>query len=168
MNKIIYIIILIFLLKSFPSFGSVNGKGIVCTCTVCNLNHIDPTSYITDGKPSEIGFHFKNNKVAIYYISKISDTIKVMENIKITLRKKKKFYINDNEINWTYKDNLNIYAYKLDRKTLRLKKMNIIKTKTFNLRKCNAYLEGIFFEKMDALSEKYQNGYNKKPARNKI
>ena len=44
-----------------------------------------------NNKPTEIGFHFKINKVAIYYIRKIGDKIKVSENIQTTLRKKKDF-----------------------------------------------------------------------------
>ena len=45
---------------------------------------------------------------------------------------KKKFYVDQNKIKWTYKDSLNIYAYELNRKTLVLSKMNIMKTKTYN------------------------------------
>jgi hypothetical protein len=92
MKKIILVIV-IFLLQSFPSFGSVDGKGIICECLGCKLDHIDPSSYIPNNKPTEIGFHFKINKVAIYYISKIGDVIKVSENNQTSLRKKKKFSI---------------------------------------------------------------------------
>ena len=35
--------------------------------------------------------------------------------------------INEDEIEWTYKDSLNIYAYTLDRKTLILTQKNITK-----------------------------------------
>ena len=113
MKKII-LITLFLLIKSFPSLGSVDGKGIVCECLDCKLDHIDPSSYTPNNKPTEIGFHFKINKVAIYYISKIGDNIKVSENLQATLRKKKRFYIDQNEIKWTYKDSINIYAYVLD------------------------------------------------------
>ena len=75
----------------------------------------------------------------------MDDKIQLSENIDISLRKKKSFYTNNNEIKWTYKDNRNIYAYILDRKTLYLKQMNIIKTNIYNLRKCNAFPEKIFF-----------------------
>ena len=76
-------------------------------------------------KPTEIGFHFKFNKVAIYYISKIGDDIKVSENNQTSLRKKKRFSTDENKIKWTYRDSLNIYAYELDRKTLNLSKMKV-------------------------------------------
>ena len=66
----IILIIFIFLLYSYPSFGSVNGKGIICKCLECNSDHLDPTSYIPNNIPTEIGFHFKTNKVAIYYITR--------------------------------------------------------------------------------------------------
>ena len=51
----------IFLILSFPSFGSVDGKGIICKCLDCKLEHIDPTSYMPNNIPTEIGFHFKIN-----------------------------------------------------------------------------------------------------------
>ena len=167
MKKIVLFIV-IFLLQSFPSFGSVDGKGIICECLDCKLNHLDPSSYLANKKPTEIGFHFKINKVAIYYISKIGDNIKVSENLQATLRKKKRFYLDQNEIKWTYKDSINIYAYVLDRKNLILSKMNITKTKIFNRRSCKAYSEIEFFKNMDLLSEKYQTYHDKKPNKNKI
>ena len=158
----------IFLFYSFASFGSVNDKGIICKCLDCKSNHIDPSSYLENKKPTEIGFHFKINKVAIYYISKIGDVIKVNENLQPSLRKKKRFHIDQNKIKWTYKDSLNIYAYELDRKTLILSKMNITKTEKFNLRSCEAYSKIEFFKNMNRLSEKYQTHYNKKSNKNKI
>ena len=167
MIKIISITITL-LLNTLPSYGSVDSKGIICECLDCKLNHLDPSSYLANKKPTEIGFHFKINKVAIYYISKIGDNIKVSENLQTTLRKKKRFYLDQNEIKWTYKDSLNIYAYVLDRKTLILSKMNITKTKIFNLRSCKAYSEIEFFKNMNLLSEKYQTYYDKKLNKNKI
>ena len=166
MKKIILIIFI--LLYSIPSFGSVNGKGVVCKCLECKLEHLDPSSYLPNNKPTEIGFHFKINKVAIYYIKKIGDKIKVGENIQTTLRKKKRFLSDENEIKWTYKDSLNIYAYSLDRKTLILSKMNILKTEKYNIRKCEPFSEIEFFNKMNKLSQNYQNVYDNKPNKNKI
>ena len=164
----IFLLIISISLHSLPSYGSVDGKGIVCKCDVCKLDHLDPSSYMHDNKPTEIGFHFKNNKVAIYYISKIGDDIKVSENILTTLRKKKKFYADFNEIKWSYRDSLNIYAYSLDRKTLILSKMDITKTIIHNTRKCKAYSEIKFFEKMNKLSEDYQSNFKNTTKKNKI
>ncbi len=166
MKKIILIIYI--LLNSFPSFGNVNGKGIICKCLDCKLDHIDSSSYMPNNTPTEIGYHFKTNKVAIYYISQIGDNIKMSENIQTTLRKKKRFISYDNEIRWTYKDSINIYAYSLDRKTLILRKKNITKTKTYNIRKCDPYSEIEFFKNMNKLSENYQALYNNEPNENKI
>ena len=167
MTKMKKIILMIFiLLYSIPSFGSVNGKGVVCKCLECKLEHLDPSSYLPNNKPTEIGFHFKINKVAIYYIKKIGDKIEVGENIQTTLRKKKRFLSDENEINLTYKDSLNIYAYSLDRKTLILSKMNIFKTKKYNIRKCEPFSEIEFFNKMNKLSENYQNVYDNKHNKN--
>ncbi len=165
--KTLLLITLIHLLQSFPVFANVNGKGIICECTNCKLDHIDPSSYIQNNKPSEIGFHFKNDKVAIYFLSKIGDTIKLSENIDISLRKKKKYYISEEEIRWTYRDSLNVYSYILDRKTLSLIKNNITNTETHNFRQCSAYPEKKFFENMNQLSFKHQDNY-KKNSINKI
>tara|TARA_B100001109_G_scaffold201151_1_gene167849 strand:+ start:54 stop:557 length:504 start_codon:yes stop_codon:yes gene_type:complete len=167
MKKILPIIFII-LFQPFPTFGSVDGKGIICKCLDCKLEHLDPSSYMPNNIPTEIGFHFKINKVAIYYIRKIGDKIEVGENIQTTLRKKKRFLSDENEIKWTYKDSLNIYAYSLDRKTLILSKMNITKTKKYNTRKCEPFSEIEFFNKMNKLSENYQIYYDKKPNKNKI
>ena len=166
MKKLILIIFLLF--YSLPSVGSVNGKGVICKCLDCKLEHLDSSSYMPNKIPTEIGFHFKTNKVAIYYITKIGDDIKVSENIQTTLRKKKRFLSDDNEIQWTYKDSLNIYAYSLDRNSLILSKKNITKTKTYNRRKCESYSETEFFKNMNKLSENYQILFNNTPKKNKI
>lgn len=166
--KIFFLTAMIILTQSFASFGSVDGKGIVCKCINCKLEHVDPSSFMPNDVPTEIGFHFKINKVAIYYIRKIGDEIKVGENIQTTLRKKKRFLYDENKINWTYKDSLNIYAYSLDRKTLILRKMNITKTKIFNIRKCEPFSEIEFFNKMNTLSENYQNVFDNNPKKNRI
>ena len=164
--KLLITILLIFF--TLPSYANVNGKGIVCKCIDCKTNHLDPSSYMPDGKPTEIGFHFKTNKVAIYYITKVGDNIKVSENIQTTLRKKKRFSFNENEIKWTYKDNLNLYAYSLDRKTLILTKMNILKNEIYNTRRCEPFSEIEFFQRMNELSENYQNIYDNNFNKNKI
>ena len=91
-----------------------------------------------------------------------------MRTIKQVFERKKDFPTDENKIKWTYRDSLNIYAYELDRKTLNLSKMNIIKTETHNLRMCEAFSEIDFFKNMNQLSEKYQNSYNNKPKKNKI
>ena len=164
--KLLITILLIFF--TLPSYANVNGKGIVCKCIDCKTNHLDPSSYMPDGKPTEIGFHFKTNKVAIYYITKVGDNIKVSENIQTTLRKKKRFSFNENEIKCTYKDNLNLYAYSLDRKTLILTKMNILKNEIYNTRRCEPFSEIEFFQRMNELSENYQNIYDNNSNKNKI
>ena len=164
--KLLITILLIFF--TLPSYANVNGKGIVCKCIDCKTNHLDPSSYMPDGKPTEIGFHFKTNKVAIYYITKVGDNIKVSENIQTTLRKKKRFSFNENEIKWTYKDNLNLYAYSLNRKTLILTKMNILKNEIYNTRRCEPFSEIEFFQRMNELSENYQNIYDNNSNKNKI
>ena len=46
--------------------------------------------------------------------------------------------------------------------------MNIIKTEKYNIRKCEAFSEIEFFNKMNKLSENYQNVYDNKPHKNKI
>ena len=166
--KIFFLITIFALINPYSSLASINGKGIVCSCVDCKLEHIDPSSYINKTIPTEIGFHFKNDRVTIFFISKMGDKIQLSENINISLRKKKSFYTNNNEIQWTYKDNRNIYAYILDRKTLYLKQMNIIKTKTHNLRKCNAFPEKKIFEEMNKLSYGYQTSYYKRSKKNKI
>lgn len=91
-----------------------------------------------------------------------------MRIIKQLFERKKRFSTDENKIKWTYRDSLNVYAYELNRKTLNLSKMNIIKTETHNLRMCEAFSEIDFFKNMNQLSEKYQNSHNNKTKKNKI
>jgi len=49
-----------------------------------------------------------------------------------------------------------------------LSKMNITKTEKYNIRKCEPFSEIEFFNKMNKLSENYQNVYDNKPNKNKI
>ena len=46
--------------------------------------------------------------------------------------------------------------------------MNITKTEKYNIRKCEAFAEIEFFNKMNNLSENYQNVYDNKSHKNKI
>ena len=46
--------------------------------------------------------------------------------------------------------------------------MNIIKTDTYNYRKCEPFSEINFFKNMNKLSENYQDVHNNKPKKNKI
>ena len=46
--------------------------------------------------------------------------------------------------------------------------MNIIKTETYNVRKCEPFSEIEFFKNMNKLSENYQIVYENKPNKNKI
>jgi hypothetical protein len=46
--------------------------------------------------------------------------------------------------------------------------MNILKNKVYNTRKCEPFSEIDFFEKMNELSENYQNIYDNKSNKNKI
>jgi len=69
---------------------------------------------------------------------------------------------------YKFKDNLNLYAYSLDRKTLILTKMNFLKNEIYNTRRCNPFSEIEFFQRMNELSENYQNIYDNKSNKNKI
>jgi hypothetical protein len=69
---------------------------------------------------------------------------------------------------YKFKDNLNLYAYSLDKKTLILTKMNILKNEIYNTRRCKLFSEIEFFQRMNELSENYQNIYDNKSNKNKI
>ena len=164
MKKILLITIFLLLLQSFNSFGNPNGKGIICKCVFCNLTHIDISSYVPNRTPTEIGFFFKNDTVSKYFISKINDEIKMIEKTNKDVKKKPKFYTDENEIKWTSEFN-----YILDRKTLDLSEKIVRNGKgSISVRTCQVLTESIFFKKMEELSIKYQNVYNKKIKDNKI
>lgn len=159
----VLLITIIFLLQSFPSYGNPNGKGIICKCVFCNLTHIDISSYVPNRKPTEIGFVFKNDTVSQYFISKINDDIKMIEKTNKDVKKKPKFYTDENEIKWT-----SGFNYILYRKTLELSKRIVGSKGSVSERNCQVFQESKFFKKMEELLIKYQNVYNQTIKDNKI
>lgn len=161
MKKIIPLI-LILVFQSFSSFGNPNGKGIICKCVYCNLNHIDLFSYLQNRTPTEIGFIFKDNRVSKYFIKKTSDDIKIKKIINNLTTNE--FNTNENEIKW----NIGLFNYILNRKTLDLSQKIIGDNGSVSVRNCYVLSESKFLKKMKELSIKYQDEYNQKIKDNKI
>ena len=111
-NIILLTFILVF--QSFPLFGNPNEKGVVCKCIKCNLNSIFIGTYLSEKKPTEIGFLFKNNVVNIFTIGRKNDEIYYD---KFEGNKKFRFRVTNEKIIWNY------YKYRtftLNRKELKL------------------------------------------------
>ena len=88
--KKLFLIIIILILQSFPSYGSSpNGKGLICKCVECILGTIEWTSYIEEKKyPTEVGYFFKNDNHNYEY----TKIIKKDNNITIDVLKNGKLY----------------------------------------------------------------------------
>ena len=168
MNKLTFIII-IFLLHSFPSFGDPNGNGIICKFKEGDKQSINWNSYIEDGKPTEVGYLFREDMVTFHYINRKNDDIKFRLNSNKKLRDSEDFRTTNEEIEWdTFSLHGESYYYVLNRKNLILKKMTWSKNKTLVLRQCKVFPEKTYFEKMKKLSDVYQKNYNDKNKGNKI
>ena len=62
MKKLI-LITLILILQSFPSFGSPNGKGLICECILCPEDMMEFGTYYEGKNPSVYGYWLENDKV---------------------------------------------------------------------------------------------------------
>ena len=60
--KKLFLITIILVLQSFPSFGNPNGKGLICKCIDCENTNFTYQNH----EDKELGFLFKNNKVTKY------------------------------------------------------------------------------------------------------
>ena len=168
--KKLFLITIILLLQSFPSYGSSpNGKGLICKCVECILGTIDWTSYIEEKKyPTEVGYFFKNDKVKYYFIRKKNDKIFMSESF-FKGEKEPKPYMSDlNKIEWGKYFGIT-YLYTLDRETLLLKKRFNEDKSISTIRKCEPYDSFNKFEKkMNELSLTYQKKYDLKLIKNKF
>ena len=124
MNKLTFIII-IFLLNSFPSFGKIDGKGLVCKCSIQCGNEESPEGYFENYK----FIHFDNG-------SKIT-TFTYEDKDKVNFHYSKLLYrIFDKKIEII--NFLNEIPYSLNRETLELTyhpKNRIYNCSVFSLKK---------------------------------
>jgi hypothetical protein len=124
--KKIFLIIIILLLQSFPSFGNPNGKGLVCKCIVC------PKKYT---KKISTYYLFENNKVKEFKIFEFNEKSSIEEiDYKIFHLFKDKIYWT-NFTNWSFYKDLNT-DFTLNRKNLSLKiELLIIDQKDYSTEK---------------------------------
>ena len=147
MKKVLLITIFL-LLQSFSSFGSPNGKGVLCYCIKC--------VGIMDKKVR--GFFFENNNVYEYYYLFTNDKVDVTQTDDIF-----KYKLNSNTINW---GNSSMGDYELNRKTLNFKWST--NNLTFIERKCELFDKIEFRKKLSEIKNIYQKSYNKSLKDNKL
>ena len=110
--KKLFLITIILILQSFPSFGNPNGKGLVCKCVVC------PKKYT---KKISTYYLLENNKVKEFKIIEINEKSSIEE-----IENKKGFYVYKDKIVWDKLTNWSFYSnlykkFTLNRKNLSLK-----------------------------------------------
>tara|TARA_E500000178_G_C16801484_1_gene652667 strand:+ start:156 stop:671 length:516 start_codon:yes stop_codon:yes gene_type:complete len=166
--KKLFLITIILLLQSFPSFGNPNGKGIICKCEEVQKcpksGHLFHNSYITKEEiPSEIGIIFEKNYATTYYIIIINDKISLLKEPK-KYGGKYSFRSTEDIISWNenYGNNISV-----NRKTLIYKLKDNMFKKTY-FRKCKSYNSDQLIKEMLNLVKFHQNNYNKRLSDNKI
>ena len=147
--KKLFIITVILLFQSFPSFGDPNGKGIICDWDF----GFYPENIFPGGPPRDDGFLFENNQVVQVLIK--------LENDKFFLEYTKpyKFSSSETVIRWG--------NYTLDRKNLLLS-FNLGKFNGSTLQTCEVFNKKKFNIKMKELKNHYKKIYFKKLKDNKI
>lgn len=142
--KKLFLITVILLLQSFPSFGNPNGKGIICSLIEGVVyRHIDKEQTID----SELGFGFKGDKVSMTYFNLNEDTDIVF----ILSTTKKNFTTTKRKIKWG--------KFVLDRKSLIL---NIKHSKGGSTFQCKVYTFVDHLLNMEHLKNKYQKVFDQK------
>lgn len=146
--KKLFLITIILLLQSFPSFGDPNGNGIICDIEVGGVGR-----FIDDEKTirSKVGFSFLNNEVVESHFHLNVKNDKVVR----LLFPKVNFLVTKRKIKWR-SNNIN---YVLDRESLKLKENY---TKGENKFLCKVFSFNNYFLEMDKLKKKYQKLFDKK------
>ena len=103
--KKLFIITLLFLVQSVPSFGNPNGKGLVCKCIVC------PPKYTNE---SSTYYLFEYNKVKEFRIFSFNEKSSIEE------IDYERFYLSKDKIQWLSFSYWN-KEFNLNRKNLSLK-----------------------------------------------
>ena len=150
--KKLFLITIILLLQSFPSFGNPNGNGILCTYGNESFSFYDKGKKLI----TKIGFIFINNKVTLNVIDRNTDEVVIRNGYtKDVVRSLTK-------IEWGSKKE----KWELDRKTLKLK--NIQNKKIVYEIQCEVYSQKIYLEKFEEMREQFENFYYPTLKDNKI
>ena len=82
--KKLFLITIILLLQSFPSFGSPNGKGLICKYIEGEFVKPIHNLYVKIDKngrkiPSELGYFLNEGKITPYFFRRNNDDIELIE-----------------------------------------------------------------------------------------
>ena len=142
--KSLFIIPLFLLsLVSFPSWGDVDKKGLICQCQKCFSYKL------------ERGYWFQDGKVKPRLFGQKQDLITTIE------RDGLNFTTTSDEILWW-----ETFEFKLNRENLTLETFSGGELETRS--NCNVFDKSGFERKWDALRNKHQMSYNKTLKKNKI
>ena len=153
--KKLFLITVIILIQSFPSFGNQNGKGLICKCIDCE----NPIFHYYYHEDKELGFLFKNNKVTKYdFITENNGktTWRVFFNDMDVVYRFNHFHFSENRYNILNRSNLSLRVFeKYTRKKIeKIYQCRILKN------------EKSFFNELNILKNKY-NENNKDILKNR-
>ena len=152
--KKLLLITIILCLQSFPSFGSIDGKGLYCY----------------RGPLEPYGFQFKNGKVG-FFDWMVRDDKWVWEKRQTS----EKYGTSTDTIYWSIVNEntkMHIIDFTLDRETLNLKVYFYPITKSDKpserIDKCKVYSSDEFSTLIEGIRKKWQKGYDKRLKNKKI
>ena len=152
--KKLFLITIILILQSFPSFGEINNKGLICKYLEGNGFIVEiPSLHMKVDKngnkfPSEVGYFLNENNVIPHFFQRRNDDIELIE----VTSPIDSFTTTNKTIEW---GNIQL-RHILNRQTLLLKLIN--KTKVVSKYKCEV-VEGekVFTKKMKKIRDLYRS-----------
>ena len=151
--KKLFLITIILLLQSFPSFGNPNGKGILCTIEDKEINKQFPKEHKNLLK---LGFSFNNNLVTFKFVYQKND------DFLIGTTEGTVFTTSSDKIKWGDTSE----RWELDRKSLKIKEIE--KTKLKDEHQCEVYSQKVYLEKIEEMRKTLQHLNSIKMKDNKI
>ena len=133
--------VLFVLLTSSVSWGSIDGKGIVCE----------------DEYENKENYFFNDTSVTSYYFQ-----LSFNEKIEIEKNYNRKYGFNENRIDWVFDK----FFISLNRQTLKLTITDTNIDKKFY--DCDVYSKSKFFQNLEKTKKQYQSEYDEKTKKNKI
>ena len=157
MRKLL-IIIFVYIVQFSPSYGNLNGKGLICECVFCPSSSIEFGTYYEGKNPSVYGYLFENDKVIFLKVTKD-------KNNRISFKESDvyepiKYRLSIDYITWG-KNYSNSYKYKLNRENLILEKTIINGKKPGTIRECKVYTKMEFLKVQEKIISNYQKNIGK-------
>ena len=169
--KRFFLILILILFYSSPTFSDANFKGIICECIKCNKNN-KSAKYLKNYDYKVKGYILESkhkSNVYEWFFGFSDDTVWKFSNNYSKYSSSEDFiYWSTNQILYGEKEFLDI-RFKLNRKNLKLTIEHIKPKKNTEVRQCfRVQSNQIWMDKLKEIEKSYQNEVNKRLKGNKI